>query len=92
MFTVDGAFVKTIGSDDIGDHVFHVLCSGSSVFVLELSRHRVCVFSLETGALIRTFGTRGPENGQFDHPSSLAAHNNKLFVLDGLVLRVQVFQ
>ena len=55
MFTVEGAFVKTLGTGVL-DGVWgkDVLCSGSSIFATNVLNHCICVFSAETGALIRT--------------------------------------
>ena len=90
MFTVYGVFVKTI--DMAGFSAFDVLCSGSNVFAANFGNHCVYVFSTETGALLRTLGSRGQKDGQFLYPTALTAHNNKLFVLDYSTPRVQVFE
>ena len=92
MFTVDGVFVKTIGSGVLHSGWNDVLCSGSNIFVVDSSMSRICVFSAETGAFIRTWGTRGKADGQFDQPVALAAHKNKLFVSDARTSRVQIFK
>ena len=52
LFTVGGAYVKTIGANMIGGGANDVLCSGSSVFVADVSNQCVCVFSSESGALV----------------------------------------
>jgi hypothetical protein len=95
MFTVDGTFVKTLSTDVLGKGCKDVLCSGSNIFIADSNTDRVCVFSAETGALIRSWDTRGQADGQFDYPTALAAFRGKLFVL-GLnisqVSRVQVFE
>jgi DNA-binding beta-propeller fold protein YncE len=91
MFTVDGLYVKTLGTDVLCRNCKDVLCSGSNIFIADCSNHRICVFSAETGALIRTWGTEGRADGQFHYSSALSAHKGKLFVLD-LSCRVQVFQ
>ena len=69
-----------------------VLCSGSNIFVADSSNPRIYVFSAETGALIRTWDTRGQADGQFDYPTALAAHKSKLFVLNLRSSRVRVFE
>jgi len=92
MFTVDGAFVNHIGADVIGGGLNYVLCSGSSIFVADSKNDRVCVFSAETGALIRTWGMQGQGDGQFMFISALATHKSKLFVIDKDSSRVQIFE
>jgi DNA-binding beta-propeller fold protein YncE len=92
MFSVDGAYVKTFGTRADSGGWNDVLCSGSSIFMTDSRNDRVCVFSAETGALIRTWGMQGLGDGQFMFPSTLANHKNKLFVLDTGSPRVQVFE
>ena len=93
LFTVDGVFVTRFGCvDDLQSFWKDVLCSGTSVFVVDSFHCRVCAFSAETGALIRSWGTRGEADGQFMFPFALAAHNSKLYVLDLNSPRVQVFE
>ena len=91
LFTVDGAFVKTIGVGVIAVGCKDVLCSGPSVFTVDSWNHCIRVFSSETGALIQTWGTRGHADGQFSFPTTLTAHNSNLFVRDRQP-RVQVFE
>ena len=93
LFTVDGVFVTRFGCvDDLQSFWKDVLCSGTSVFVVDSFHCRVCAFSAETGALIRSWGTRGEADGQFMFPFALAAHRDKLYVLDMHSPRVQVFE
>jgi hypothetical protein len=92
MFTADGAFVETIGVGKIGLGCKDVLCSGSSIFVADQYNQRIRVFSADTGALIRTWGTKGQTDGQFMYPTALAAHKGKLFVLDFASPRIQIFE
>jgi WD40 repeat protein len=96
MFTTDGVFVKTIGLGHLGHGNYNdVLCSGSNIFVADSGQHRVCVFSLETGELIRTWDSRhlsldSPD--YFKYPTALAVYQNKLFVLDAGGPKVRLFE
>ena len=92
IFTVDGAFVKTIGVGVISAGTGDVLCSGSSVFLVDAVGHCIYVFASETGTLIRKWGIQGQADGQFMFPMALAAYKSKLFVLDAASPRVQVFE
>jgi serine/threonine protein kinase len=52
---------------------------------------RLNIFS-KTGNLVRAFGKRGTQGGEFNVPRSVAVDNNdKIYVLDSLNHRVQVF-
>ena len=91
LFDIEGAFLCTIGAG-----CFHrgnasdVLYSGSSIFATDTDNHCIRVFAANTGTLIRTLGlgADGGIDGQFNYPRLLAAHGNKLFVLDNLVLQM----
>jgi hypothetical protein len=78
MFDIRGEFVRSIGLGVIGPpkRPNGVLCSGSNIFITDSYFNRILVFSAETGDLLRIW------EGDFYMPSSLAAFQNKLFVLD----------
>lgn len=62
------------------------------LYVTDSKGHRVQVFSLADGKLVRTIGRRGNEPGQFNFPSSVAvANDGKVYVVDSLNFRYQVF-
>ena len=92
FFSVDGAFVKAIGTDVLGSRVSDVLCSGSSIFVVDLSNHRVCVFSSETDALIRTLDIQDLADRELMYPTALTTYRNQLLVLDCTNVIVHVFK
>ncbi len=50
----------------------------------------MCLFSADGDTLLRTWGTEGFADGQFEYPSALALVESKLFVLE-YSERVQVF-
>ena len=69
-----------------------VECVGEHVIVADCYNDRVCVFSLSSGELVRTFGSEGTADGQFNYPNALAVVNSRLYVLDERNPRVQVFE
>ncbi|CAN5645831.1 phytase [soil metagenome] len=56
------------------------------------STHRLVVFDAESGALLRTFGTRGHAPGAFDRPNGVAVSGDLLFVVERDNRRVQVLR
>lgn len=93
-FTPDGKFVAAYGgaanletpSDAAVDSQRHLL------YVTDSKGHRVQVFSLPEGKLLRTIGERGSEPGKFNYPSSVAVgKDGKVYVVDALNFRYQVF-
>lgn len=61
------------------------------IWILETGAHRICILD-ENGALIKRFGVRGAEPGQFNFPTSIwIDHSGKVFIVDAMNFRVQVF-
>lgn len=52
--------------------------------------HRVQIF-LSDGSCLRAFGSKGDQEGQFNEPTGVAFHNDKILVADCNNHRVQVF-
>lgn len=64
---------------------------GERLFVADSKAHRIAIFDLKSGDLLRTFGERGEEPGQFQYPTSLAfTPEGELYVVDQLNSRVQL--
>lgn len=93
LFTLMGEAKGSLGVGSLGvahkDVAF--TCVGE-VIVADFCNHRVCVFSPDSGAMVRCWGGVGVSNGQLKFPTALAVANNKLYVLDCETPRVQVFE
>ena len=62
------------------------------LYVADSKGHRVQVFSLADGKLLRTIGERGNDLGKFNFPSSIAiGKDGRVYVVDALNFRYQVF-
>ena len=59
------------------------------IFVADSAAHDIKVFD-QRGALLRTLGKRGVEQGQFNGPTHLSFAGGRLYVTDALNSRVQV--
>jgi sugar lactone lactonase YvrE len=59
------------------------------IFVADSAAHDIKVFD-ESGLLLRTFGKRGVEPGQFNGPTHLSFAKDRLYVTDALNSRVQI--
>jgi hypothetical protein len=85
--------VKHIGTGVVGLYHNDVqFALNGELLVADYSNHRVCVFSADGDTLLRTWGTQGTADGQFQNPTALALADSKLFVLDYGSARVQVFE
>ena len=89
----DGAFVEFYCEGQVSNFNKDVeILPGGEVIVTDISAHRVCVFSADGRTLLRTWGTQGTADGQFECPTVPALVANNLYVLDCESARVQVFE
>jgi len=63
-----------------------------SVYVVDQGRTRIVKFNSD-GQVVRTWGSKGNRDGQFDDPTSVAVDttNNKVYVADPINRRIQIF-
>ena len=92
VFTVEGAFVRCVGKGELDQPTSVDFTSSGDVIVCDRGHHRVCVFSLSTGALLRSWGDWGEADGEFKYPVALQVHRGLLYVMDRHSPRVQVFE
>ncbi|MBC8210557.1 MAG: 6-bladed beta-propeller [Gammaproteobacteria bacterium] len=59
------------------------------VFISDTSEDNIKIFDLQ-GKLLSTIGSRGAQPGEFNRPTFLQFHKNKLYIADSLNTRVQV--
>ncbi|MEW8345846.1 MAG: hypothetical protein AB2728_17420 [Candidatus Thiodiazotropha sp.] len=75
-----------------------VSADGSTVFVVDIGginseRHRVAVYDTRTRTHLRTLGSRGTADGEFNLPRDVAiGQDDHLYVTDGGNFRVQVLE
>ena len=95
VFTVDGAFVRCMGEGVLRNPTDVELAENGDVYVCDgFPGNQVCVFSLESGALLRQWSStlRIPAGSTSRWaPQAAARYNGKLAVLD-LWGPVQVFE
>jgi len=93
VFTVDGEFAMHIGVGvvDNSDKDVEIDVNGD-IIVADSRNHRVCVFPFEGGPMSASWGVQGTGDGQFEDPSVLALEGSRLYVLDRINDRVQVFE
>ena len=68
-----------------------VSADGARLFVADSKAHRIVVFDVKTGQLVKTFGRRGLGEGEFAFPTALAIDRaGNLLVVDQINTRIQV--
>jgi len=93
-FGPDGNLVIAIGHDGelSGPSGLAIDRGRKLLYVADSSKHQVLCYSTVNGASVRTVGTRGPEDGQFNFPTNLFVDGHgQLYVADTLNFRVEVF-
>ncbi len=68
-----------------------VSADGTKLYVTDSKAHRIVIFDIKTGQLVKSFGRRGGGEGEFAFPSALAvARDGNLLVVDQINARIQV--
>ncbi|HYJ22213.1 MAG TPA: NHL repeat-containing protein, partial [Solirubrobacterales bacterium] len=91
-FDAEGDFVDSFSTGSVLERPWGIAVSGSGeIYVTQpYYRHRVAVFDQE-GELLRTFGSQGSGEGQFEFPSDVEIEHGDVWVADARNDRVQVF-
>ncbi len=96
MFRVsNGAFVKHI-STPVGTTMTSfndvMFAPNGELLFADYSNRHVCVFNSDEGTLLRSWRTTSEDELELRSPIALALVDSKLFVLEQLGRRVQVFE
>lgn len=63
----------------------------SEIWVIETAAHRISIFDIK-GQKIKSFGSRGTRNGEFNYPTSISIDDSGYaFIVDALNYRIQIF-
>lgn len=90
-FGPDGGFIRTIGAGTLIQPVgLAVDREKRRLWVVDDRLHGLAVFDLESGALIKTVGKRGSDDGNFNFPTNIAIGATEIYVTDTFNFRVQV--
>lgn len=99
VYDEDGHYLRAIGSPAQLHRPSDVAISpdGKRLYVvdtggIDTEEHHVNIYDSQNGDLIRSIGTRGSANGQFNLPLQAAVDSaGRLYVVDGGNFRVEVF-
>jgi streptogramin lyase len=97
VFTADGAFIRSWGSQGSGDGQFDgprdvAFDSAGNVYVVESDNHRIQKFDPD-GVFLAKWGSWGSEPGQFRYPWGIATDaEDNIYVADTSNNRVQKFR
>lgn len=94
VFSPKGDYIRSIGGPGQLKRPTSISLDPSRrlLYVVDTPAHNVKVFNLINGALIRTIGERGREDGEFNFPTYSAVDNTgRLYINDTLNGRIQMF-
>ena len=93
-FDAAGLFRGTFGSNDTLERPTAVAVDDERrlLYASDTGGHRIQVFGLGDGKLLRTIGKRGSKPGEFNFPEGIAVgRDGRLYVVDALNFRYQEF-
>lgn len=90
IYGLDGSFVGSFAQGAVTDPSGIAVDDEGRIYVADRFNHRILIF--KDRKLVESFGTQGPDAGQFNQPSGIAYHDRKLYVADRDNGRVQVFR
>jgi len=95
VFDARGKYRRVLG--DIKGEGFYKRPTGLAIdreakrmYVTDTVRNRIYITDLE-GQILKDFGARGTEDGQFNFPTELFLRGDRLYVVDAMNFRIQVF-
>lgn len=99
IYDKDGNYLRSLGGSDYFTRPSGIAVSpdGNKVYVVDTGgvdsqNHKMYIFDAYTGEHLKTVGSRGTENGQFNLPlQAAAAPDGTVYVVDGGNFRVQAF-
>lgn len=96
VFSLNGKFLKTIGSLKGGEGFFKrptgiaVDRESGEIYVTDTWRHKVYVLDAQ-GNVEKTIGKNGRDPGEFNYPTEVKLAGKDVLVVDSMNFRVQVF-
>lgn len=93
LLSPDGVSKMDFGGDELSYPVGVAFdMTEKSIIVADRDNHRLLVYSIKTGKLIRKIGRKGSGDGQFDGPSGICVDGEgRIIVADWNNHRIQVF-
>lgn len=87
----DGEFLGTIGAGVLIQPVgLGVDEANNRLWVADTRLHGIAIFDLATRQHLKTVGSRGTDDGQFNFPTNLAVGKDAVYVVDTFNFRIQV--
>jgi hypothetical protein len=92
VFDADNNYQRVYGNDDLFDKPVDVAVYQDSVYVCDMDKHQILILDKDSGALKKTIGELGKEEGQFHKPSHINLdREGNLYVNDAFNYRSQKF-
>ncbi len=92
-YTLTGKLVLAIGrSEEFGNPSNLAYSSkNNSLYISDSKNHVIRVYDATTGTFKFEFGEPGDQEGQFNRPAGIAIQGDKIYVVDQMNFRVQIF-
>jgi len=92
IFNLEGTVIKSWGltNNSFNSSCRNIAVYEKNIYMVDSAFNRIDVFSYE-GKLIRRWGKKGTEPGNFESPHGIAIYQNLVFITDPGNARIQVF-
>lgn len=92
MFDGSNRFLAALGDDSTLARPVDLAVHGDRIYICDMQKHQVVVFSITEGRQVATIGKPGIEPGEFNRPSHISIdQGGNLYVTDAMNFRVQKF-
>lgn len=92
VFDADNNYQRVYGNNDMLAKPVDVAVYQDNVYVCDMDKHQVLIFNKKTGAIEKTIGEHGKEEGQFHKPSHINLDGEgNIYVNDAFNYRAQKF-
>ena len=89
----DDEYIKKISLDDDIDctgHIHGITVDENRIYVVKENDDCIGIYNFD-GELIKTFGSKGNKEGEFNSPQSIKNFDGKIYVTDNMNKRIQIY-
>lgn len=92
VFSKEGKFMEQIAGKQLKRPTGLGLdAKNNRLYVSDTLGNKIYIYNTENYKLVKSFGQRGGNPGEFNYPIDISVRNNKVYISDSMNFRVQIF-